>query len=362
MPLTSLLTAIALQSFQPESQTRLIVSEYMAQQPVVGVSVAVMQGGKLVFGEGFGWENREEGREATAHTRFRLASISKPITATGVMALVEEGKLDLDADIRNYVPEWPEKEHTVTLRQILTHSSGIRHYTGGNEGTFSKHVSTSEAVKLFADSDLLFEPWTSVSYSTHAFTVAARAIETASGMNFGDYMRAAVWSPAGVTDLGLENLTQPKPKNRSQIYNRVGDSFTVAYSSYQDNSWKYGGGGMESSAISLVQWANAVMEGEVVSPETVEEMWTPQTVGNGARGYALGWAVRSESPLQVSHGGSQQGSRTHLFVDVETKTVVAVLSNTSGNPIGEIDSKIFNLWVDYANSQPSGLRAFTLTR
>lgn len=349
--MTSLLAIALIQSYQPESQTRLIVSEYMSRQPVVGVSVAVMQGGKLVFGEGFGWENREEGREATANTRFRLASVSKPITATGVMKLVEEGKLDLDADIRTYVPEWPQKPHKVTLRQILTHSSGIRHYTGGNEGSFSEHVSTSEAVKLFAGSDLLFEPWTDVSYSTHAFTVAARAIETASGMNFGDYMRANVWSPTGVTDLGLEDLTRPKPANRSQIYRLVAGTATAPYALYQDNSWKYGGGGMESSAISLVQWANGVMEGKVLKPETTRQMLTPQEVGNGARGYALGWAVKSESPLQVSHGGSQQGSRTHLFIDLETQTVVAVLSNTSGNPLGEIDTKIFDLWVAHARDR-----------
>lgn len=345
--MTSLICFVAFAfSTNPAEETRGLVRGFLEKEGVAGISVAVYQGGREVFAEGFGWEDRERGRRASADTVYRLASISKVVTATAIMKLVEEGRLDLDADIRSYVPEWPEKRYPVTLRQILTHSSGIRHYTGGNEGAIYDFYTTEEAVKLFRDSDLLFEPGTKQSYSTHAFTVAARAVESAGKVELGEYVQKAVLSPAGVKGFGVERPGEAVT-GRSEIYRRV-DGGTVAYDRRQDNSWKYGGGGFEASARDLVKWADAVMAGRILKPETVEAMWTPQTLKDGTASYALGWTV-AQGGRRVGHSGSQQGSRTNLFIDRETKTVVAVLCNTSGAPINAIDSQIFQLWVEAAS-------------
>lgn len=348
---TLLLTLALLQTPSPEAQTRTIATEYLNTRPVAGIAIAVIQNGELKFAEGFGYQNRETKQEATAKTRFRLASVSKPITAVAIMKLVEEGKIDLDADVRRYVPEWPEKPHPVTLRQILTHSSGIRHYAGGNEGAIFRPYTPAQAIALFSGSDLLFTPGTQTTYSTHAFTVAARAVETASGQTFAEYLKAALTNPAGITDLALEDLSQPAPANRSQIYVRVGETGLIPAPRREDISWKSGGGGMEASALDLARFGQALLEGKILKPATLNQMWTAQKLKDGKRIQSLGWAI-SPDDQTVSHSGSQQGSRTNYFIHRPTKTIVAILTNTSNNPLNEIDRKIYDLWVNAASQSP----------
>lgn len=352
MPIFSAVLAITFlkaTTADPSAQTTKIVNDYLEKQAAAGISVAVMQNGKLLYGEGFGWQDQAKQIKATADTRFRLASISKPITSTAIMKLVEDGKLNLDADIRKYVPEWPQKPQTITLRHILTHSSGIRHYTGGNEGEIYDHYTTAKAIGLFSGSNLLFEPGSKASYSTHAFTVAARAVETASGTDFPTAMQKLVYGPAGTKDLAIEDLTKPAPANRSMIYNRVGEKGTLPYTKWQDGSWKYGGGGMESSARSLVTFGDAVLHGKILKSATVNQMWTPQVLKDGTKNYGLGWVVSADTQT-VRHSGSQQGSRTSLVIHRPTGIVICVLCNTSNSPITEIDDPILKVWIDAHNN------------
>ena len=129
---------------------RQAVAEHMATSMVVGVSVAIMVDGRLSFAEGFGYQDVENMVPATSHTVYRLASISKVVTTVGLMQLVEQGRIDLDADARNYAPSFPAKDHVFTTRNLLTHTSGIRHYvTGKSDNGTTQYNTTEDALAVF---------------------------------------------------------------------------------------------------------------------------------------------------------------------------------------------------------------------
>lgn len=296
---------------------------FMSQSQVVGMSVAIIKNDQVVFSRGYGDASIGE-RKASEKTIYRLGSVSKPVTAVIAMSLVESGKLDLDSDIRKWAPEFPEKGDRVTARHILTHTSGIRHYAGGNEAGITKTYTQADAIKLFGNSDLLFRPGTKRSYSTHAFTVLARALEVAGGTSFEKQVDEIARRGKAAT-LKCERLDQI-PGDRSKLYGYDSVGKPTEYKVPENNSWKFAGGGMESSAPDLATFANNLLLGRILPAKAVAEMWRPQdTLDNRASG--LGWFLVAEE--QAEHGGSQQGCRAHLRIFRKSGIVIAVLTNTS---------------------------------
>jgi len=180
---------------------------------VVGASVAVIRQGKVVYAKGFGWQDREAKLKATPATRFRLASISKPVASVIAHRMAERGKFDLGAPIRTYVPSWPENRLAISPDQILRHVSGIRHYKTGRPDNGYRHFEKAEkAVELFSSEPLSQAPGTKYVYSTHAFTLLAAALESASKQPY----------PVLVRDLGLGSLqceiADRPTKYRSALY------------------------------------------------------------------------------------------------------------------------------------------------
>lgn len=304
-----------------------LASDFMKDHTVAGLTAAVVVEGKLVCNVAMGIAERKGSKPVTPDTLMRLGSVSKPITALAALLLVEQGKLTLDAPLNPRLPEWPKDRPAVTLKQLLTHTGGIRHYLGSADptGLQFKAYTTSEAISLFAKDGQAAPPGSRQSYSTHAFTLVARAIETASGESFVRFLRKHVFgAPASVLD--CEVLADDKP-NRSGLFEASGKQLTP-YPKREDNSWKYGGGGMEATARGLAMWADRVRSGKVLQDGTLDLMWSVQKLEvENKDGYGLGWRVEGDV---VSHGGAQQGCRAFLMVDRKRKMTVAVLTNTSG--------------------------------
>ena len=321
---------------------REVVNAHIKENAVAGASVAIMVDGRLRFAEGFGFQDLENMVPATSHTVYRLASISKVVTTVGLMQLVEQGKIDLDADARTYAPSFPAKNHVFTTRNLLTHTSGIRHYvTGKADNGTTQYSSTESALPLFRDDPLLYEPGTQSSYSTHAFTLVARINEGASGESFETYMLENVFKKAGTPLLAFEHREQTN-QYRSKLYQKGLRNSVRQARTAQENSWKFAGGGMESSAIDLVRFAQAVIDGTLLNKGTVDEMWRKQSIGDLNLNRGLGWAIDGAGNPQ--HGGSQQGSRTYLTIYREQNTIIAVLTNTSGHDVNALRTKIAEAW------------------
>lgn len=287
-----------------------IVDAWAKDQRVVGCTVTVRHNGESwthTYGNG------------KADTQYRLASISKPITAIGFMRLVEQDRIGLDAPISETLKSWPSRHPAITPRQILTHTSGIRHYIPDKTDNNVRNFKTAkDALSLFKYDALLFPPGTRVSYSTHAFTALAALMEEKSGMPFQDYMRRRIF----MGSIDVEDLTEtPRPATWSRLYAQNGG----VYSRREDNSWKYAGGGMVSNAPDLTLFAERFAEGKIISPASVRRMLEQQDAP--AQGRGLAWGLAGSLFM---HSGSQQGSSTFLLGDTASGTYVAILANTNG--------------------------------
>src|SRR5712671_633648 len=183
-------------------QIEAAVSNFLTSTHVPGVSVAVVENGQYEWGAGFGLADLEDNAPASEHTLFRLASISKSLTATAAMQLWERGQLDLDAPIQKYCPSFPQKPWPITTREVLGHLGGIRHYKSGSQDDLevgnTRHFDNpiQAGLNFFKDDPLVAQAGTSFHYSTQGYTVAGCVIEGASGAKYVDFMRQNVFVPA----------------------------------------------------------------------------------------------------------------------------------------------------------------------
>ena len=293
-----------------------------------GLSAAVAVGGEIVWSGASGLADVENAVPATADSVYRIASISKPIAATAVMHLAEQGVLDIEAPVREYFPAFPEKEHPVTVRQLMNHTSGIRHYEPG-EFDMKEHFDTVEAgTVIFRDDPLLFEPGAEYSYSTYAYNLLAGVVESVSGQSFDDYLQQNIWGPAGMEATYLEHQGDIVP-HRVRQYVKSEEPPLVRNAPFADLSIKWAGGGMIATAPDLVRFALALDAETILSTATQGRMTTPTELADGSLSpYGLGWRVEEdEMGLWVAHSGGATGGTTHLLRLPERGLAVALTAN-----------------------------------
>jgi CubicO group peptidase (beta-lactamase class C family) len=302
------------------------ITDAQRAQAVPGLSAAVMAHGVL-WTKGFGESDIENHVAAKPETLYRLASLSKPITAVAVMQLAERGQLSLDQDVRSYVPSFPKKQWPVTVRQLLAHLGGIRHYQGDEWGSTRRYVSVLEGLDVFKDDPLVHEPGTEYLYSTHGYSLLAAVVEAVSHQRFTDYLRENVFAPASM-EKTRDDDGRAILEGRAQGYVRLPDG-RVRNSEPADTSYKLGGGGLLGTAADLARFGAAFLDGRLVRPETRAAMLTKQKTRAGrALGYGLGWTLGDgEQPGEVWHTGAQQRVSTVLYLRPGPGTVVALLAN-----------------------------------
>ena len=299
---------------------------FRVERGIVGLSVAILRDGRVVFERAFGAADRERALPATPATLYRLASISKPVTATIALQLVEEGVLDLDRDLRDYAPHLRERLPAMTLADVLSHTSGLRHYRDDRVDNSTTHRTTHESLDLFLSDPLLFAPRAKYSYSTHAYTVVADVLEHVTGRSYVDLVRERV-RDRGLPTLDVEVLADSKPA-RSALYSRVESGPAKLSTPREDLSWKYAGGGLESTALDLARFGDAVRTGALVSPASRNRMWRATTLADGTTSnYGLGWRLEPARG-EVFHTGSQQGANGCLVLVPKDALVIAILTNT----------------------------------
>jgi serine beta-lactamase-like protein LACTB len=316
------------------------ITAEMTRQSIPAISVAIADGGRLEWQQGFGMTDIENSVPATASSVYRLASISKPITAVAVMQLVEHRKLNLDAPIQKYVPSFPEKQWPITPRLLLGHLSGIRHYKPGEVSSTRHYTNLTEPLKIFANDPLLFEPGTQYLYSTYGYVLLGAAVEGASGMKFMDYLRENIFGPARMTHIAQDDVFDIIP-HRARGY-RHGPSGRIENCGLADTSNKIPGGGLVSTPADLVSFATAVDSGLLVSKRTLGEMFASQKTRDGKpTNYGLGWSITARDGRKwISHTGSQQGTATLLLTLPQENLAVAIMSNLEGARLRELGYRI----------------------
>jgi len=347
MPVTSLLLLVPLLLGKGTAARDLRTTQvhdasvaYFSQGKVPGFSVAIFDKGKLAYSEGFGYADMERNVAANPNTLFRLGSVSKPLTAMAVMHLVEEGKVNLEDDIRKYVPSFPDKGQKITVRQILCHQSGIRHYVEGRADGGKHYLSCADAIEIFANDPLLFAPGEKYSYSTHAYTLLGALIESVTQAPYDNELNYVLRRPAMIATPRVEDRSISEA-NRSQCYGMNNQQRFVRLRP-DDLTWKIPGGGTEATAVDLANLGSAILDGRILSDTTVQKMWTAQKTNDGKyTNYGLGWGLGRGV---VSHSGSQLGAESIWILFPRQKVVVVVLSNLQHNPIEELGNQIAKIW------------------
>jgi serine beta-lactamase-like protein LACTB, mitochondrial len=322
------------------------INRFMAEKRVPGLSAAIVTEGQLSFERGYGLADVENQVPASPATVYRLASISKMLTAVAAMQLVEHGKLDLAATIQKYVPSFPEKAAPITAELLLKHQSGIRHYKGDEVRSAVFYNRVTDSLPIFQNDPLLFTPGEKFSYTTYGYNLLGAAIEAASGQDYVRYVQEHVCQPSGMTTIRPDNPYQIIP-HRAAGYRIKGspakgellNDFMV------DVSNKIPGGGWCSTAGDLGRFAIALADGKLVSRETLERMWTPQVAADGkASGYGYGCNISVVNGQRlIAHSGGQPKVSTYLVISPERRAAVALMCNLQNTPVQALAGEIIEI-------------------
>jgi CubicO group peptidase (beta-lactamase class C family) len=303
----------------------------LARWNAPGLSVAIVTDHRLLWSHGLGLADLEQRVAATAATVYRIASISKAITAVAVMQLAEHGKLDLDQPIQHYCPAFPQKPWPITSRQLLAHLGGIRGYRNDEEFFSTRHYkSVVDSLALFKDDPLLSEPGTQFSYTTYGYNALGCIIEGASGMRYVDYVREHIFQPAGMRQTRPDDVFTIIP-NRARAYRKTTNG-EIHNAPLADTSNKIPGGGFCATVEDLAKFAMAVQRGNLTTKATLEQMFTRQKTRDGQDvPFGLGWAVEMhDGQKEVWHLGGGQGVSNILYMQPEQGLAVALLVNING--------------------------------
>ena len=329
----------------------------LVEQNLPGLSVAVGFGDDLVWAEGFGWADLETRVPVEPDTRFRIGHVSKALTSAAVGLLLEKGRLKLDDDIQTYVPTFPKKEWPVTLRQLMGHTAGVRHYRDERDYMPSAHCDrAADGLKSFENDPLQFEPETEYKYSTFGWILVSAAVEAAADEPFFTFMRSRIYSPLGMVDTTFDSATEPMPHRAIFYYPRhSGDpglgpklAATVDYSCFA------GAGAFLSTPSDLVRFATALGAGKLLQPATVTKLQGPQMLASGEEtAYGLGWMLETVAlaggPTRVVGHASRTmlGGSASFLTFPERGLVVAVMSNISKADLRSIGLRIADAFAQH---------------
>jgi CubicO group peptidase (beta-lactamase class C family) len=295
---------------------------------IPGLSLTVAVEGKIVYSQGFGYADLEERVPVWPTTKFRIGSISKPLTATALVQLVEAGKLDLDSPVQKYAPSFPDKGAVITTRMLAGHLAGIRHYQGDEFNIQKHYANVLDGVKIFENDPLVSPPGTKFNYSSYGYNLLGAVVESASGENFLDYMQKHVFDAMGLAHTAADQNRQIVGQ-RSRFYEKEKDG-TMENAPYVDNSYKWAGGGFLSTSEDLVRFGSMLLQPGFLKAESLKLLFTSQKTKSGEEtGYGMGWEIAKSPSGRVvyEHSGGSIGGSSQLIVYPETRVVVALVTN-----------------------------------
>ena len=286
--------------------------------------VLVARDGKPVFTATRGLADREQGTPNKLDTRFRIASVTKPLTAVAVMQLVQAGKVRLDAPIGTYVKDYPNPDVAirVTVHQLLTHTSGLGDiFSTKDDALRLKQKNLEQYVATFGPRPLEYTPGEGMRYSNYGYMVLGRLIEAISGQTYPDYMHANVFQPAGMTLSGFE-LDNATVEGRAKGYMWEAGGFKS--NAETSPAGATSSGGAYSTAEDLLAFANALQSGKLLSTAYTRLLMEPKA----SDGYAYGFQTQSSGSIRTAeHTGGIAGANAALSIIDSGKAVIVVLSN-----------------------------------
>ena len=311
-------------------------------------SVLVSDQGKVVFKKGFGMANMEWDIPNQPNTKHRLGSITKQFTAMLILQLAAEGKLDLQAPITTYLPDYPKATgDKITTHHLLTHTAGIPNYTsfpGFFKDESRNPYKPLDFTEKFANKNLEFEPGERFNYSNSGYFLLGVIIETLSGKTYEQMLHDKIFKPLNMNDTGYDNHDDIL-KNRATGYEK--EAGKLINSKYLDMSIPYAAGSMYSTVEDLYLWDQALYTNKLLPQKYMDMYFKGYIQAFGNAKYAYGWGVgydkigtSNDSIYTISHGGGINGFNTNISRATQDKSLVVLLNNTGGAPLNEMTQSI----------------------
>lgn len=308
------------------------VRAQLAERHIPGAAIAVIKNGKTIKAEGYGLASVEFNVPATKETIFEIGSISKQITAAAIMLLVEEGKISLDEKISKYLPDTPETWKNVSVRNLLTHTSGIKSYTGLTGFELRKRLKRDEFIKTLGVHPLDFETGARYLYSNSGYNLLGFIIEAVSGKSYWDFTRERIFKP-----LVMNQTFDRDPKyiihNRATGYEWQNNQLVGRDYDLTD---VFSAGAIVSTVMDLAKWDAALRNDTLLKKESKAQLWTPVLLNDGKPyPYGLGWNLAEfRDHRLISHGGQTSGFAANISRFTDDDLSVIVLTNLGDNGIG----------------------------
>lgn len=300
----------------------------MQKQHIPGLSLAVVRAGKVIKAKGYGFANLELNVPATPQTVFLSGSVGKQFTAAAIMLLVEDGKLALDEKLSKYLPGTPESWKDITIRRLLTHTSGITDYQPDID--FKRDYTDTEMIQTFAKYPLDFPTGDYWSYSNLGYVTLGILIKQVTGKFYGDFLKERVFTPLGMTNTRVYSESDLVP-NRAAGYYWIKDGYKNQ--EYVTQNWNQtADGSLLFTVLDMAKWDAALYSKKLLKQSTLDALWTPVKLNNGYEApYGFGWSLGDYRGRRlIEHGGAWLGFKTQISRYVDDKLTVIVLANAGG--------------------------------
>ncbi len=328
--ISAIFVVFAARAWAQEERADAFLRDQATRQHIPGLSVAVVRTGAVIFVRGYGFANIENSVPSTADTVYLLGSVTKTFTATAIMLLVEEDKIELDEPFVNYIKDLslPKQLEHITVRQLLSHTSGITDFTDipGSIQFARMDRLPRDVLHDALALPLLYKPGEQFRYSNSNYILLGMIIERIAGKRFGAFLEQHIFQPLQMSSTRMQNLRAVVPK-RASGYNWIDGKWLNA--DYVSPANLYAAGGAISTVLDLVKWDEALFSGKVVKPATLAKMLSATALANGERThYGLGLELLNDRSRAVAgHAGEAFGFNATLYHYLDDHLTVIVLAN-----------------------------------
>ena len=312
------------------------VLQQMKDQHIPGIGLAVVLDGKLVKAKGYGLANVELGTPVSPDTVFEAGSITKQFTATAILLLAEEGKLGLEDSLSKYFPDAPPALKAVTIRHLLTHTSGIPDVSDGTEETngtagvidFHRDYTEDQLARAYLSQPLAFKPGTQWSYCNACYDLLGFVVHRVSGQPYADFLHARVFAPLGMTTTQAFSHADIIP-NRSSGYTLVDGAWKNAPQWWSQSILSGAAGGLWMTTLDLAKWDAALYSDRIVKQSSLKTMWTPVPIDDGsAYPGGMGWFIANANGHRiVFHTNGGPGSSGVISRYLDDRLTIIVMTN-----------------------------------
>jgi CubicO group peptidase (beta-lactamase class C family) len=302
------------------------IKSEMDKRRIPGVVLTIISNGQTIKTAAYGLANLELGMPVKPETVFEIGSVTKQFTAAGILLLAQDGKLSVEDKISKHLKNVPEAWTNVTIRYLLTHTSGIKSYTGLDGFQLTKHLTQPQFIKAIGPQPPEFQPGESWKYSNTGFSLLGHIIENVSGKDYWDFMSQRIFQPLGMhaTTNRLPGLIIP---NRASGYEQTNH---VLINRDFDLTEVFSAGAIASTVGDLAKW-NAALDGEtILNAASKEQMWTLAKLNDGKpTKYGFGWFLDTvDGHKNIGHGGSTSGFSATIQRFPDDKLAIIILTNT----------------------------------